>query len=167
MPIAASDIQYKHSGGASNSDPNADLGGVISSVSVTDNTLHNIFDKVLGDESLAGDIEYRGIYTKNNHSSLTLEASVIWIEQNTAGNKISIGLAAEAVGSTMATIANESTAPTGVTFSQPATKAAGLAIGDIPAGSSKGIWIKRTIPAAEPAANNVTFILKTEGDTAA
>ena len=63
MAIAASDILIRLSGGSGNSDPNAALGGVMStSTAVTDNTTHNLFDVVSGTESAAGDIEYRGVY---------------------------------------------------------------------------------------------------------
>lgn len=166
MPIVAGDIDFHLSGGTSNTDPNASLGGVISNTQIVDNTLHNLFDKITGDESLAGDIEYRGYYVKNAHGTLTLEAAVIWIQQNTTNSEISIALAAEAVNVTMATIANESTAPSGITFSQPANKAAGLSIGNIPAGQFKGIWVKRDIGAATLAEDAAEFHIKVEGDTA-
>ena len=69
MAIAASDILIRLSGGSGNSDPNAALGGVMStSTAVTDNTTHNLFDVVSGTESAAGDIEYRGVYVLNNHA---------------------------------------------------------------------------------------------------
>ena len=46
MPIVAADIKEYLSGGGSNSDPNAALGGAISSTEVTDNTTHNLWDVV-------------------------------------------------------------------------------------------------------------------------
>lgn len=45
------------------------------------------------------------------------------------------------------TIANESTAPTSVTFSQPMTEAAGLVIGNLASGDWYGIWLERIISA--------------------
>ena len=44
MAIVASDIKIRLSGGGANSDVNASLGGAKSSVEVTDNSLHNLFD---------------------------------------------------------------------------------------------------------------------------
>lgn len=168
MPIGTSDIRYRLSGGASNADPNASLGGAMSSTEIVSATLHNLFDVVKGDEALAGDTEYRGFYVLNNHGSLTLENAVVWIESEAAsGAHVEIGLAAEAVGSDMAGIANESTAPAGVTFSAPTAKATGLSIGNIPAGSRKGIWVKRIVPASTGVQNGDNAQLRVEGDTAA
>ena len=168
MPIVSNDIKYRLSGGASNADPNASLGGAMSSTEIVSATLHNLFDVVKGDESAAGDTEYRGFYVLNNHGSLALETAVVWIESEAAGGaNVEIGLAAEAVGSDMATIANESTAPSGVSFSAPTSKATGLAIGNLPAGSRKGIWVKRIVPASTGAQNGDNAQLRIEGDTAA
>ena len=57
-------------------------------------------------------------------------------------------------------------APAGVTFSAPATKAAGLVIGDIPAGSAKAIWFRRTA-ANSAAIDNDGVTLNIAGDTTA
>lgn len=167
MPIVSGDIDFFLSGGAGNTDPNASLGGIISTTQVVDDTLHNVFDKVTGDEALAGDIEYRGIYVKNSHASITLETTIIWINQNTTNSEIAIGLSAQGLNATMTAIANESTAPAAVSFSQPANKGAGLTMGNIPATQNYGFWIRRTIGAATPAENAATFHIKVEGDTAA
>ena len=53
-----------------------------------------------------------------------------------------------------ASIANEGTAPAGVTFSRPTTKGAGLSFPDIPAGGYHGVWIRRTVNASAAAAND-------------
>jgi hypothetical protein len=44
------------------------------------------------------------------------------------------------------TVASETFAPTGVTFSAPSSTAP-LTVGDIPASGYKGVWIRRTVPA--------------------
>jgi len=167
MPIVSGDIDFFLSGGASNAVPDDSLGGVKSSVEVVDNTLHNLFDKVTGDESLAGDTNYRGIYVNNSHATLTLEAAVVWIDLNTTNTEISIALAGEGLDATMETIVDEDTAPVGEVFTQPANKAAGLSFGDIPALQKFGLWIERVIAAATSAENAATFHIKVEGDTAA
>ncbi len=66
-----------------NTNPNASLGGAVSSTEVVDNSLHNLFDKVSADESLSGDTEYRAVFIKNNHSTLTLENAKVYIYSNT------------------------------------------------------------------------------------
>lgn len=163
MPIVSADIDYRLSGGAANSDPDAALGGAKSSTEAP----ADLFDDVTSAESSAGDTEYRCFYVHNAHGTLTLQNAVIWISANTTGNRIAIGVGSSAVNGTEQTVANENTAPTGgVTFSQPASKGAGLALGNIPAGQHKAVWVRRTIAAATGAAND-TYTLRVEGDTAA
>jgi hypothetical protein len=169
MAILTTDIQAKLSGGAANSDVNASLGGAISSVSITDATLSNLFDQVSSAEASAGDTEYRCYYFKNAHGTLTLQNSVVWIDTNTPATdtSVEIALAGEGVNGTAETIANESTAPVGETFTAPASKGAGLAVGDIPAGQHIAVWVKRIINAAAAANNLDNVIIRIEGDTAA
>ena len=168
MPITSSDIQFKLSGGAANSNGNASLGGAISSTSAS-SSLNAFFDRVTSSEAASGDIEYRCVYIKNGHASLTLYGAVVWISANTPSTytTIDIGLGTSAIGGTEQTVANENTAPTGVTFSAPSSYATGLSIGDIPAGSHKAIWIRRTVSASAAAYNNDTFTLSVQGDSGA
>lgn len=63
MAIVDADILMKRSGS-----PEDDLGGVIGSTTITDNSLHNMFDIVSGAEASAGDTEYRLCYSLNNNS---------------------------------------------------------------------------------------------------
>lgn len=168
MPIVSGDLAMRLSGGASNADPNASLGGAMSSTAVTSGAANNLFDNVSGAESSAGDTEYRGFYWRNGHGSLTLEGAVTWIDSQVspAGSVFAIGLAAEAVNVTMATIADESTAPASVTFTTPLTKATGLSIGNIPATQFKGVWIRRVVSAGAAAAS-ASGSVRVEGDTQA
>lgn len=168
MPIVEADIKYFLSGGAGNADPNASLGGVISSTEVSATALNNIFDDVSGGESSAGDTEYRGIYVKNNHGSLSLQGAKLWLESEVgSGAAIAIALAGEGVNATMETIATEQNAPVGESFTSPTTKATGLSLGTIPAGQKYGIWIRRTVPASTPAQTADGVTPRVEGDTAA
>lgn len=170
MSIIASEILHQLSGGGSNTDPNASLGGVISTTAIVDNATGNLFDSVSASEASSGDVEYRGFYAKNNNGTLTLGDARAYISQATtsADDELDIGIAVEGVSTTMATIANESTAPTSVTFSRPTTYAGGLQLnsttGLAPA-AYRGIWVRRTVNAAAAAATGVTAILKIEGTT--
>ncbi len=168
MPIISTDIQYRLSGGASNADVNASLGGAKSSTSV-DTGLHNLFDVVGSAEATAGDTEYRCVYVHNNHGALTMQSAKIWISSNTpsADTSVEIALGSSAVNGTEQTVANENTAPTGVTFSAPASEGAALSIGDIPAGQHKAVWIKRIVNAGAAAYNSDGCTLTTKCDTAA
>ena len=166
MPIVTADLATRLSGGAANSDPNASLGGAMSSTAFADNVANNLWDNVSGAESAAGDVEYRGFYVRNGHATLSWLAPTIWISTLTTSSdtEFDIALAAEAVNVQMATIANESTAPATVTFTRPTSKATGLVIADIPATQFKGIWIRRTVTAgAAAAADSGAFTI--EGDT--
>lgn len=150
MPIIAGDIKKYLSGGAANANTNAALGGAISSVEITDDSVSNLFDTVSQAESTAGDTEYRAFFVKNTHATLTYQDVVVYLSSNTpsADTTVAIALADEAVGvSTIETIVDESTAPSGPSFSSPATVGAGLAIGDMAPGEMKGIWVRWTVTA--------------------
>ena len=102
----------------------------------------------------------------NNHGTLTLQAPKIFFQANTpsATTTAALGLGTSVQGGTEQTVANEGAAPTGVTFSEPADFATGIALGDIPAGGHRAVWIRRTITAGTAAAND-GFTLRVTGDT--
>ena len=164
MPIASTDIQYRLSGGAANSNDEASLGGVKSSTTSSSTLL----DDVTGAESAAGDVNYRCEYVHNNHATLTLTNAVIFLQSLGlgAGHVVAIGVGSAAVNATEQTVANEATAPTGVTFSSPTTLGAALALGSIPAGQHKAVWIRRTVTGGSAASANA-YTLRVTGDTAA
>jgi hypothetical protein len=168
MAITASDIDFKLSGGASNADGDASLGGVISS-NAQSASLNAFFDRVTGAEALAGDVEYRCLYVTNSHGSLTLYAATVWLSVNSPSTDtaIAIGLGTAAVNAEEQTVGNESTAPSGVSFSAPASYAAGLLIGDIPAGQHKAIWVRRTVGSSAAAYNSDGYTLDVQGDSGA
>ncbi len=170
MAIVAGDIIFRLSGGAANSDPNASLGGIMSTTTaIADASVENLFDNVSGAESTSGDTEYRGFYVLNNHGSLTWQTVVLWISTETpsADSLINLALAGEGLNATMETIADESTAPIGESFTHPTTEGAGLAIGNMPFGNRFGIWVERVISAVAGAADADAAIMTFKGDTAA
>ncbi len=162
MPILTTDIQYRLSGGAANASALASIGGAKSNTAAPS----ALFDDVASAESAAGDNEYRCIYIHNAHATLALQNAVLWISANTTGNRLSVGAGTSAVNATESAVADENTAPGGVTFSQPGSKGAGIALGNIPAGQHKAVWVRRAIAAASSASND-TYTLRVEGDTAA
>lgn len=174
MAILAADIQYRLSGGAGNSNPNASLGGAMSSTAAGD----SLFDNVSSAEASAGRIEYRCIYVRNNHATLALENAKVWIVSNTpsAQTAVAIGVGTAAVNTaeqdvtTFSPIGTEQTAPVGVSFQAAATEGAALLLNSttgIPAQQYKAIWIRRTVDAGAAAYNNDTFTIRVKGDTAA
>lgn len=172
MPIVASELELRLSGGASNTDPDASLGGAMSTVGgglITTAVLNNLFDDVSGDESAAGDVEYRCVYVRNNNGSLTLSAAKLWIQtvSPSTDSVFAIALGGEGNGGTAETVADESTAPSGETFSSPTDKASGLDLGNLAASEFYPVWIRRTISSSASAFNNDGPTLRIEGDTPA
>lgn len=182
MPIVTGDLLVKlsiKSGSAGNQsaqgDPNASLGKYISTTQLTDNSLHNLFDVVSGDENAAAESEYRCLFVHNSHASLAWQSPVLWVSAQTAGGADGAvawdSTAASALASASAQaleVANEDTAPAGpLSFSAPTSKATGLAMGaNLSAGQVKAFWIRRTTADTGAVANDgLTF--KIEGDTEA
>ena len=61
-------------------------------------------------------------------------------------------------------IANDTTAPAGVTFSAPGSFAAGLLLGDMAPGAYYGVWERRNVNAGAASAND-SYTLRAQGDT--
>lgn len=168
MAIVTADIKYRLSGGAANAVPDSSLGGAKSSVDVVDNVDNNLFDDVSGAEHTAGRVEYRCIYIHNGHGSLTLTGALAWIDTDTSGadSDISIAVGTAAINGTEQTVSPETQAPTGVTWSDAAiSRATGLALGDIPAGQHKAVWVRRTITAGSTPQAADTCAVRAGGDT--
>lgn len=179
MAITATDILFRLSvttgpgNSTAQSDVNLSLGEFLSTTAITDATLNNLFDNVTGDENAASDVEYRCIFVFNNHATLTWQTVVCWLSAEVSGGaNAAIGIdttAASANNSAVAQaleVVNEGTAPSGVTFSSPTTKATGLSIGDLTAGQVRGIWVRRSATNSA-ALDNDGVTVRCEGDTAA
>ena len=174
MSIVASDIEYRYSGGSGNTDPTACLGGAMSTAgggTIDDNVQNDLFTDVTAAQALAGRTDYRGMYFKNAHATLTYSDSRVYITSNTTSttDEIDIGLAVEAVDVNMATIANVTTAPTSVVFSHPTNYATGLALNSttgLAAGSKRGVWLRRTVDAGTTSQTANSMTLRAEGYTA-
>lgn len=124
-----------------------------------------IFDDVLNSEAVAGDEEYRLVYFKNGHTIQTVVGLVAWILANTSSTDtaLAIGVATEAINTEVGTIPNESTAPAGVVFGSPTSNGAGFAMGDIPPGQFKGLWLRRTVTASASATGTDTATWTAQG----
>lgn len=162
MPILNSEIQYRLSGGASNNNPNASLGGEKSSTLVGD----TLFDNVPSSEAAVGSVEYRCIYVHNANSTLTLIDPKVWLVANTPSptTSVSIGIGTSVQGGVEQSVADETTAPVGVTFSEPSSFATGISLGDIPAGGHRAVWERRTVNAGTVAIVD-EYTLGVQGDS--
>lgn len=170
MAIIATDIKYYLSGGGPNSDPNASLGGAISTTEIVDATLHNLFDIVSSAEASAGSTEYRCIYVKNTHGSLELQNAIAYLVSNTPSTdtEFAFALGTSAVNvQEQGPVANELTAPAGVTWQTLTGSGNSQAIGGIPFGQFKAVWVRRVVSPGAAAYSGDNAVLRVEGDTAA
>lgn len=166
MPIISTDFVLRLSGGAANSSGNASLGGA-KSANTASSSVDALFDAVSAAESAAGRIEYRCVYLHNANAVDTMTAAKVWISANTplAGTTLAIGVGTSAVNGTEQTVANETTAPSGVAFSEPSTSGTGLALGDIPFGQHRAVWLRRTVNAGSGASASDGATLGLECET--
>lgn len=156
MSIISTDFILRLSGGASNADGNASIGGAKSSQAVS-SSADALFDAVSAAEAATGDTEYRCVYLHNANATDTMTNAVVYISSQTgsANTSLEVGVGAAAINATETAVANESTAPAGVSFSAPSTVGAALALGSIPPGQHKAIWLKWTVdPAAAATASD-------------
>jgi len=176
--ITSGEILLKRSvttGSAGNSvaqaDPNASLGKYISTTAWAGGSLNDLYDDVSGAENAASTVDYRCIFVHNSNAANALQNAVVWLSAEVSGGtNIAVGAdttAASALGNASAqalTIASETTAPAGVTFSSPTTAGTGVSLGNIPVGNVKAFWIRRTATnSAALSADGVT--LTVTGDT--
>lgn len=176
--ITAAEIIFRYSvktGTAGNTvagTANGSLGKYISTTAWAGGAANDLFDDISGAENAASTVDYRCIFVYNSNTANALQNAVVFISAETAGGAsialASDNVAASALGATAAQaaeIANETTAPAGVSaFSSPTTAATGISLGSIPAGSVRAFWVRRT------AANNAALssdgvTLQVSGDT--
>lgn len=148
----AATLVWQLTGGASNSDPNASLGGVRSSNALSATALNNLFDDVSPAESSAGDTEYRALDVYNSGNA-TAGGVVVYMstETTSSGTQLDFGIEASPINSSLS-IAGESAAPAGVSFSHYTTGSR-LSLPDIAAGSGCRVWFRRVVGAATPNLN--------------
>lgn len=175
--IVGSEIKVKRSVAAAagnttaQADPNASLGDQVSTTEWTGGSANDLYDDISGAENAASTSDYRGLFVHNTNGANALQNTKLWISAEVAGGaSISIGAdttAASVVTSgsaQMLTIANETTAPAGVTFTAPTTQAGGVDLGNIPVNNVKGFWVKRSA-ANTSALSNDGVTLAVGGDT--
>ena len=171
MPIVATDLLLRLSGGAGNTDPDLALGGVMSTSTSISTTVseENLFNNFTAAETTAGSTKYRGLYLLNNHGSISLTSSAVYIPTNTPSTTTAaaIALAGEGVNATMETIANETTAQAGETFSAQSTFGAGLSTGTLTAGQRYGVWERIIVDTSSPAYDNDDWQIAWQGTTTA
>lgn len=175
--IVAGEILFKYSvsaaaGNTTAGTANTSLGDQISTTAWAGGSLNDLFDDISGAENAASTVDYRCIFVHNSNSANALQNAVVYLSAEVAGGAaIAVAtdnIAASVIGSAStqaATIANETTAPTGVSaFSSPTTSGTGLSLGSIAAGSCKAFWVRRTASNSAALSNDGVTIAVT-GDT--
>lgn len=104
---------------------------------------------------------YEKVFARNNHATLALTSAQVTLTADPDA-RIRIGLA-PAVGDT-ATVANRTTAPTGVTFVDD-NVAQSVPGGSLAAGAAIGVWIEQALPPND-VAHRTTFTLQLSGTSA-
>lgn len=141
-------IVLKLSGGISNTNPNASLGGVMSqdsqaNITTSNTSLNNLFDDISKSENFNGTTDYRCVYISND----TINAGEIFASgevyiSGTPYADIQIGVGTK--NATAPTIGDENTVPSGVSFSTPSSGSP-LSLGaDLDPGDYIALWIRRT-----------------------
>lgn len=130
------------------------------------NVVEGIFDSVGSLEAATGDTEYRALMLRND-AAYSMSNAKVWIESNTpfANDSVEIGMEAPSSGD-IQSIANEGTAPGGVTFYTAVDEASALSIGTLSAGGNYGVWIKRAVTATALRYADNNFQLAFKADTA-
>ena len=137
------------------------------------NTVNDLFDRVTGEESSAGDTEYRVFYVRNESASEAVDVKIHLTanydsatgNDTTALGDINIGLNV-AKNTSAATPTNEDTAPSGVTFSAPGNRAAGLDIGDLAEDEYRAVYVRRITTASASAKDDATVTFEVSVDSA-
>ena len=153
--MAASDLQFRLTGGATNTDPNLSLGGVKSSTVMSVVSLNNLFDNVSANECNSGDTEYRCLSIYNNGDRIA-SSITLWIDTNTPSGDSTIAIGVEP--STTQSVVSEGTAPTGVSFSTPGVGTE-LSVSNIDIAAESRVWIRRTISVGAYNFSNDSFVL--------
>ena len=170
MPVDVNEMIFRFSGGTSNTDKDLSYGGDMSSTAgPTDNTLHNLFDRVSGAENAANTDEVRCLYILNTDASITAENVRLWVESETThtGEDVEIALDLAGLNGTADTVTDAYTLPSPpVSWTDASGVGSAIAVGNIPAGQKYAFWIKRNTNNAA-AYNDYTTVLKIDWDTAA
>ncbi len=180
MPITSTDIVFRYSvttGTAGDTTAGTAAGShglYISTTVILDASLANLFPELTGDENAALTVDYKCLFVRNSHPTLTMQRTVVWMVSEVAGGA-DLAIALDNIGVTpagqtaaqAAQIANKNTAPVGTTaFSTPTSKGTGLVVGDIPPNSCIAVWVRRTAKNSSAQANDGAT-LRVDCDTAA
>lgn len=149
--------------------PRGALGGLCSETPVSKQARGNLFADITGQENEARAVEYRCVFVYNaNPSASLIDARAFLHSVNAEGAAIAIGAdpakAAARSAARAQRIPDARTAPQGVAFSDPITRAGGVLLGDLGPGEARAIWVRRSARASR-ALDADGFVLRVDGDS--
>ena len=109
-------------------------------------------------DRVAGLTTYRALMLYVHSASGVLHPRV-WLDDSGCQSTYSIALEAPAADHSIQTIADESTDPIGLSWSEPTTKETGLHLATLGAAKNYGLWIRRVFPPAGTVASYESFTL--------
>jgi predicted phosphodiesterase len=140
------------SGGAANTSKAASLGGARSTAGgglMVFASPNNLFAAIPANDTVLGKVYYRCFYIRNDDGVETVKAASFFLQSgpdNPERTKMEWALGTSAINGTEQTIANETTAPTGVTWVQVQNQPPAVPnIGDLAPSAYKAIWCKLTL----------------------
>ena len=182
MAVDVEDIEYRlsvpsASAGDSDAqgDTNASLGGYMSTTELSSGQVGNLFDTLSGDDNQNEVEHYRCLFVTNTNATDDWVNVTVWIAEEVAGGAdAEIGLdpagvvASDSSTDQAETVVDDTTAPSGVSFSAPSTSGTAIEIpggGTIGAGECIAIWVKRIATDSGPIAED-GITIRTTGETA-
>ena len=166
----AATLVLRLTGGSTNTDPNASLGGVMSSTELQDGQLNNLYDNVSPEEASSGMTDYRALDVYNAGDATSTSVS-LFLSSETPSGDTSIDLGYDSANSphasdaSLPTIADETTEPTDgtnpISFDHY-TSANKLSLPDIPAGEAVRIWVKRIVNAGATNMSGDNFTIRVD-----
>lgn len=121
----------------------------VESLRVTE-PIHTVFGETTTLMALVGDVQYRCVYFRNNHSTLAASDARLYLHRLPSGaQSLAIGVDPSGVGDGLTTgvaqtVASAYSAPAGVVFSAPVLAAEGLPLGTLGPNQSIAVWQRLT-----------------------
>lgn len=177
MALSAGDLPRRlttKSGSAGNTlaqtDANLSIGGYPSTTAVGTG-LHELFPMATQAENAAGKTDFRCITVCNISATDTAYNTRVWFSTADPAGGMVWTIGAGTLNSALSSatkgieIANDTTAPAGVTFSAPTTRETGISLGDIAPGCYSQVWI-RCVQGATSTAVDEQIVLSIQPEVA-
>ena len=153
----AATLEFFYSGGGSNSDPELSLGGSISSANISTTSLNNLFQDAEPPWTADQDsVQYVGINLKNTDGSY-LARNVTFYFVDTPNVESTLAVWNDTTGTQ--SIPDQDTIPTGSPSWTTPLIGSKLSLGDLAAGASHRLWIRRTVIEGAVNIQNDTAVL--------